>query len=88
VLLLQEERCRDEPPVQLARTFAHLGLPTDAELAPSMVQPPPTPRDPGSTIPESIRRAFAVAVAVEFQQLAEVAPDLDLARWTIPDHGG
>jgi hypothetical protein len=90
VLVLQEEVCRDDPAGQLARTFAHLGLATDATLTTSMVQPPQPPRDPGAEVPESIRRAISVSYTVEVDQLAELAPELDFDRWTIPPtgHGG
>ncbi len=88
VLLLQEEACRADPDGQLARTFAHLGLATDATLAAATLQPPAPPRDPGSTIPASIRRAISSAYAVEVEQLAELAPELDFDRWSIPRSGG
>jgi hypothetical protein len=84
VLLLQEEVCRDDAGGQLARTFAHLGLALDAELARATVQPPVASGDPGRVVPESIRRALEAAYAVEIEQVAELAPELDLDRWSVP----
>jgi hypothetical protein len=84
VLLLTEEACRDDPAGQLARTFEHLGLSTDARLTPPTMQAPAAPTDPGSVVPEAIRRAVSAAYAVEVAQLSELAPDLDLDRWTVP----
>jgi hypothetical protein len=84
VLLLQDEACRDDPVGQRSRTLIHLGLPPDMELTAPTAKPPGAPLDPGTAVPESIRLALEGAYAVEVEQLAELAPELDFDRWTIP----
>jgi hypothetical protein len=88
VMLLQEEACRDDPAGQLARTFTYLGVAPDASLAAPTMQAPAAPRDPGAAVHEPIRRAIENAYAVEVEQLALLAPELDFDRWSIPHPGG
>jgi hypothetical protein len=79
VLVLQYERCRDDPAGQLARTFEYLGL------------DPFTPEDLRREVnvstgrkvelaPEA-RRRLAALYAEDLADLAVLEPDLDLSLW-------
>jgi hypothetical protein len=82
VLVLQYERCRDDPRAELARTFRFLGLRDFEPPADRFGRPvnPTTARKLDLT-PE-LRRSLAVAYAPDLAALADLAPDLDLDRWT------
>jgi Sulfotransferase family len=85
LLVLQHERCVLEPEVQMARTFAHLGLaPTDATSASAL------PRLPDSVPPASrARRELGDQVVDVLVQLYEpgvvaltrAVGDLDVGLW-------
>lgn len=82
VLVLQFERCRDEPREQLARTYRFLGITDDhvPDLGHTRDSSAPAPELPPRLL-ESVRQAYAADVA----RLPALVPDLDLGRWT--DYG-
>ena len=82
VLLLQYEKCRDEPVAELARTFAFLGLePADfvPEQARLLAEAHPSP----STVdldPE-VRADLIATFSGEVKALAAEFPEIELERW-------
>ena len=80
VLILQFERCRDEPLAELARTFEFLGLEPLAEVPPSMLERSDSREKPD--LPDAWRRELADYLADDVLDLAGLAgADIDLGRW-------
>ena len=81
VLVLQYERCRDDPAGELARTFRFLGLAPVALDASRFERPVnPTTAQKLELTPD-LRRALAQAYAPDLAALPALVPDLDLERW-------
>ena len=81
VLVLQYERCRDDPHGELARTFRFLGL-DEVALDTARFERPvnPTTATKVDLTPE-LRRSLAEAYAPDLAALPDLVPDLDLDRW-------
>jgi len=85
LLVLQFERCRDDPLEQLARTWRFLGLEPLDEVPASMLEHG-SPREKPE-LPERWRRELAARLADDVRDLAALFEDaIDLARW--PDFSG
>jgi hypothetical protein len=85
VLVLQYERCLDDPRAELRRTYAFLGLdpgPAD-EVGASRPDDPPT-TSPDDVLDERQAATLARAYAPENARLAALLPDLDLGLWIPP----
>jgi len=80
LLVLQFERCRDEPLAELNRTFAHLGLEPLGE-------PPDAIADQGASrekpeLPGRWRAELVARLAADVRDLAALfADEIDLERW-------
>lgn len=79
VLILQYERCTREPAVELARTFAFIGV-SDTEFTPDLGahpkrQPEKPPLDPDT------REAYVKAYRDDVLALAADFPEIDLSLW-------
>jgi hypothetical protein len=81
VLLLQYERCRDDPASELARTFDFLGLPAATLPGGSFDRPvnPTTARK--QELPADLRAALARAYRPDLEALPDLAPGIDVHRW-------
>lgn len=80
LLVLQFERCRDEPLEQLAATFRFLGVEPLDELPPSMLEPGSSPQKP--ELRDRWRAELVARLADDVRDLAELFPDeIDLDRW-------
>lgn len=81
VLVLQYERCRDDPQGELARTYAFLGLAevgfVPAELG-ERVNPTPTQK---LLLPAQLRDELQALYAPDVRALAEEFHEIDLALW-------
>ena len=88
VLLLQYERCRADPAAELARTFAFLGL-SEATLEGSAFsrEVNPTTRRKVELSPR-LRAALLDGYAIDLEQLATLAPELDLSLWPTAQEAG
>ena len=81
VLPPQYEACREDPARELARTFAFLGL------APPSRPPAAFRREVNPTTARKVELTAGLAAAllqgygIDLEQLSDLAPDLDLARW-------
>lgn len=80
LLVLQFERCVQEPESQLARTFAFLGL--EAGSVTPRVRPTNANASAPLTLTDPARRAIAEWLADDVRGLAEDFPDVDPGRWT------
>lgn len=83
-LVLQYELCREQPAVQLRRTYEFIGL--DPDFVPDGIERPihaTTWEKP--VLEDRALRDLARAYAPEIARLAALCPDLDLDRWTAPD---
>lgn len=84
VLVLQYEQCVREPRVQLARTYAFLGLepfePSDQEIA----RPRNELRGSPVAISDEHREVLRRLYRPEVRRLRELVPDIDLSLW--PDY--
>lgn len=81
VLVLQYERCRDDPVIELARTFRFLGL-REIELGADRFVRPVNPTTASKLdLPPELRRSLAEAYAPDLAALPALVPDLDLGRW-------
>ncbi len=81
VLILQYERCREDPVAQLGRTFAFLGLRPVAQPPSDVTREfNPTTR---AKVPlsDGLRQALVEGYATDLAQLAELVPELDLGCW-------
>jgi hypothetical protein len=80
LLVLQFERCRDEPLPQLNRTFAYLGLEPLDEVPPAMLKTGKGRKKP--PLPERWRAELAARLRADVDDLASMfGEDIDLARW-------
>jgi len=80
LLVLQFERCRDEPLEMLARTWRFLGLEPMGELPGSMLEPGKRRQKP--ELPAAWRRELVARLADDVDDLARLFPDeIDLALW-------
>jgi sulfotransferase family protein len=76
VLVLQYESCRDEHDRELRRTYEYLGI------DPSLVGRPRPPREARDhQLAASERMRLAEIFAPDVRRLAELVPELDVARW-------
>ena len=81
VLVLQYEACREDPARELARTFAFLGL-RPVDLPPSTFTREFNPTTGTKvTLAAGLRSALQAGYAIDLAQLAELVPELELARW-------
>jgi hypothetical protein len=81
VLVLQYERCREAPQVELARTFGFLGLPP-LDVAPAVLDGPVEGPDlPRHDLEPDLRLALARAYRSDLEGLRDLAPGIDLDRW-------
>jgi hypothetical protein len=81
VLIQQYEACRRDPPVELARTFAFLGLPPSS-MDPSVFDQPVNPttaRKPDLT--PALRQSLLDGYAPDLDALRTMVPGLDLGLW-------
>ena len=80
LLVLQFERCRDEPLEQLSRTWRFLGLEPLDEVPASMLERSGEREKP--EIPERWRRELVARLADDVRRLAQgFGDDIDLSRW-------
>jgi hypothetical protein len=80
LLVLQFERCRDEPLAELRRTFEFLGLEPLDDLPPSMLERGASREKP--ELPEVWRRELVAYLKDDVRELADLFPDdVDPARW-------
>jgi hypothetical protein len=80
LLVLQFERCRDEPLAELRRTFTYLGLEPPAEVPASMLERSGSRGKP--ELPDAWRRELAAYLADDVRELVSlVGEDIDLERW-------
>lgn len=80
VLVLQFERCRDEPLEMLARTWGFLGLDPLEALPASMTERGKSRRKPD--LPDRWRSELVARLADDVHDLAGLFPDeIDLDRW-------
>jgi Sulfotransferase family len=80
LLVLQFERCRDEPLEMLAKTWRFLGLEPMGELPGSMLEPGKQRQKP--ELPAAWRRELVARLADDVDDLARLFPDeIDLALW-------
>lgn len=79
VLVLQFERCRDEPAAQMTRTCEFLGIEPFAELPAKMT----AERDPKAKppLPEAMRDELVALLADDVRRTAELCPEIDPERW-------
>jgi hypothetical protein len=84
VLVLQYERCSDDPAVELRRTFAFLGLDPDAAPTIDLGVRVNASQGPKSALTPWQADVLARRYAPENERLASLVPDLDLALWTRP----
>ena len=78
LLILQYERCAEEPATQLRATFAFLGLPeTPVTLTPVPGTSPPD-MDP---VNDDVARRLVAIYEEDVLRLAASEPTIDLARW-------
>jgi hypothetical protein len=81
VLLLQYERCRADAAGELARTFAFLGL-REAKLDDSAFSREVNPTTARKVeLTPGLRSALLDGYAIDLEQLAQLAPELDLSLW-------
>jgi hypothetical protein len=81
VLLLQYEACREDPARELARTFAFLGLgPAELPAATFAREVNPT-TGRKVDLTAGLAAALQDGYAIDLEQLRDLAPNLDLARW-------
>ena len=79
--MLQYEACREDPARELARTFAFLGL-RPVDLPPSTFTREFNPTTGTKvTLAAGLRSALQAGYAIDLAQLAELVPELELARW-------
>jgi len=81
VLVLQFERCLEEPEAELERTFCFLGLP-DPQFVPDGVRRPVNAaRADKVGLDEGLRAELAVEYTADVVRLAEGWPDVDISLW-------
>lgn len=81
LLVLQFERCRDDPANELARTLRFLGLDDNWRPDDLAARVNRTARADGVALSEARRRDLAEAYAPDLARLAAAHPELDLDRW-------
>jgi hypothetical protein len=79
VLVLQFERCRDDPARELERTCRFLGLEPFAEL-PGQLTRERSPRDK-PPLPQRMREELIARLEEDVRRLAELCPEIDLDAW-------
>jgi hypothetical protein len=80
LLVLQYERCCDDPKEELARTYAFLGL--DPGFVPEgLRQPVNAARSPKPSLPPSLVDELRRAYQPDAAALADAFPSLDLGLW-------
>jgi hypothetical protein len=79
VLVLQFERCRDEPLAEMARTCEFLGIQPFAELPATMTRE----RDPKEkpALPDEMRAELVELLSDDVSRTMELCPELDVALW-------
>ena len=80
LLVLQYERCTEDPAGQLARTYRFLGL-DDAYEPPDLRRPVGPTTDGKADLAPDARRRLVEAYAPDVAALAAEFPELDLALW-------
>jgi len=86
VLVLQFERCRNEPEPQMRATCEFLGLEPFAELPPQLVEER-SPRDKPE-FPRRMREELVARLSDDVRRLAELCPEIDPALWPNFTHLG
>jgi hypothetical protein len=82
VLVLQYEQCRDDAARQFRRTCAFLGI--DGDFVPSNLERPRYPtRAEKVALPAAVAAALCDIYRDDVALLAQLAPDLDLDRWSL-----
>jgi hypothetical protein len=79
VLVLQFERCRDEPLSEMARTCEFLGIEPFGELPRNMTRE----REPKAKppLPDAMRAELVELLADDVRRTAELCPEIDVSRW-------
>ena len=80
VLMLQLERCRDEPEAELRRTWDFLGLDGSAE-SPERLFEHTKPSTPNPELTEAMRSELTERYRDDVLRLADLWPELDLSLW-------
>jgi hypothetical protein len=79
VLVLQFERCRDDPLGEMQRTCRFLGIDPFDELPPVMTRER-TPR-PKAELAERMRHELVGMLGEDAERLAALCPEIDLSLW-------
>lgn len=79
LMVLQYERCRDDPAGELARTYTFLGL--DAGHRPARLTRHVGPRAAKPDLPDDAYQALREAFRPDLHALFQRFPDLDAALW-------
>jgi hypothetical protein len=80
VLVLQMERCRDEPVEALRKTWEFLGLDPDVEPPERLFEHTRSPVPNPELTPEA-KAELAARYREDAEQLAQLCPEIDLALW-------
>jgi hypothetical protein len=79
LLVLQFERCRDDPLGEMARTCRFLGIEAREEL-PGVMTRERSPKEK-PPLPDHMRAQLVTTLAPDVERLAGLCPELDLALW-------
>lgn len=81
VLVLQYEKCRQEPLVELARTYEFLGL-DDVTFVPGSLDQQVNPtRAERQAVSQAMREALVTSYAPDVARLAGAFPEIDVELW-------
>ncbi len=80
LMVLQYERCTEDPAGQLARSYRFLGLPDDF-VPPNLHRPVGATTDGKVHLADDARRRLVDAYTPDVEALAAQFPELDLALW-------
>jgi len=78
LLILQYERCAEDPATQLRATFSFLGLP---ETAPALTPVPGAGSPEGDPVDDDVARRLVAIYEKDVLRLAASEPTIDLTRW-------
>jgi hypothetical protein len=79
VLVLQYERCVQEPVAELERTFAFLDLEAPAKLEIERRAPSPVP---ASGVPPAVEEELRARLSADVGRLAALVPEIDPGLWS------
>ncbi|MDQ2675774.1 MAG: sulfotransferase domain-containing protein [Actinomycetota bacterium] len=80
VLVLQLERCRDQPEAELRRTWDFLGLDQSAD-SPARLFEHTQPSTPNPELTDAMRSELKERYREDVHRLADLCPELDLSLW-------